>query len=115
MHTISDDSLRFIREKLLNRDAELRERVRRVQEDLRRQVTPLPRDAPDAAVVMENDEILEAVAESANAELSQIGIALARLEAGTYGVCEACGECIQIDRIRIVPYAVHCQRCAPDN
>ena len=115
MHTINDEQLRSIRGRLLARDAELQERVRRVSAELRREVTPLPRDAPDAAVIVENDEILQAVEEAARSELRQIGRALERLEAGTYGQCEICGKRIATERLRVVPYALHCQHCAKDN
>jgi len=114
MHIIHDENLRSIREGLLERGAELRNRARRVQEDLRREYTPLPRDAPDAAVVMENDEVLEAVHESAQSELRQIDRALARMEAGTYGLCQDCGRHIEAGRLRVVPYATRCQSCATD-
>jgi DnaK suppressor protein len=114
MHTHNDEQLRSIREVLLARDAELQERVKRVSDDLRREVTPLPRDAPDAAVILENDEILQAVDEAARSELRQIHRALERLEAGTYGLCQQCGQRIDANRLRVVPYAVHCQRCVAD-
>ena len=61
MQTATDDKLRNTREWLLARGEELRDRLRRVQEDLGRQREPLPKDAPDAAIVIENDEILAAV------------------------------------------------------
>ena len=114
MHTMVDDKLRSAREWLLARSAQLRERVSRIQDDLRRQKTPLPRDAPDAAIVIENDEILQAIDESARSELRQIGLALERLEAGTYGLCESCGVMIAAERLRVVPYAAHCRDCAPE-
>jgi hypothetical protein len=50
MHISSDEKLRTAREGLLARGAELRERMHRVQDDLRRNVTPLPRDAPNTAI-----------------------------------------------------------------
>ena len=112
MHITNDDDLRAIREALLTRQEELRERVRRIHLDLRREVTPLPRDAPDAAVVVENDEILAAVEQAAHSELRQIGQALERLEAGTYEVCDTCGEKIDLKRLRAVPYATQCGSCA---
>jgi RNA polymerase-binding transcription factor DksA len=114
MHTLTDETLRSIRAGLLDREAELRDRMRRVQNDLRREVTPLPRDAPDAAIVLENDEILQAVDETARGEIKQIERALERVEAGTYGLCEECGKRIEAERLRAVPYAVHCRRCATD-
>jgi DnaK suppressor protein len=115
MHTITEDTLRSIRAGLLARQAELRDRVRRVQDDLRHRNQPLPRDAPDAAIVIENDEILQAVDETARVELEQIERALERLEVGTYGLCEECGKRIKADRLRVVPYAVRCRDCAAED
>jgi RNA polymerase-binding transcription factor DksA len=110
----TDDGLRAIRDRLVSRSKELSERIRRVHDDLGRESTPLPRDLPDAAIVLENDEILQAVDEAARAELAQIERASERLEAGTYGTCETCGGEIGAERLRIVPYAVTCRRCAPE-
>jgi DnaK suppressor protein len=115
MNINSDETLRATREALLARALELRTRERRIADDLRRDVTPLPRDAPDAAIVVENDEILLAIGESARSELRQIERALERLEAGGYGACDRCGERIEAERLRVVPYAAHCSRCAPDS
>jgi DnaK suppressor protein len=38
--------------------------------------------------------------------------ALARIEAGTYGVCERCGRPIPKARLDAIPYATHCKECA---
>jgi RNA polymerase-binding transcription factor DksA len=114
MRTDNDEHLRAIRGRLLARKVELSERMHRVHEDLRRASVPLPRDSPDAAIVMENDEILQAVDEAARAELAHIQHAVQRLEAGTYGICETCRAKIDTERLRVVPYATACRRCAPE-
>jgi len=114
MKTLSDDTLRAARERLMARGADLRDRIQRVSQDLRRSVTPLPRDAPDAAIVLENDEILQAIDETARRELEHIDHALERIDTGTFAICETCGATIEADRHRVVPYATHCRRCAGD-
>jgi DnaK suppressor protein len=38
--------------------------------------------------------------------------ALARIEAGTYGICELCGRAIPQARLEAIPYATHCKECA---
>lgn len=38
--------------------------------------------------------------------------ALARIEAGTYGICERCGRPIPKARLDAIPYAHHCKECA---
>ena len=37
-----------------------------------------------------------------------------RLEGGTYTLRERCGEEIDSERLRVVPYAAECRRCSPD-
>ncbi len=43
--------------------------------------------------------------------LEAIERALERIEAGTYGVCERCGEAIDPARLKAIPYAVYCIDC----
>jgi len=114
MQTVTDDKLRNTREWLLVRGAELRDRLRRVQEDLGRQREPLPKDAPDAAIVIENDEILAAIDKAARSELEHVNHALEHLDAGMFGLCEICGAEIELDRLRVVPYTCRCRSCVRD-
>lgn len=43
--------------------------------------------------------------------LDQVERALARMEKGTYGICERCGEPIDYARLEALPYASLCIRC----
>lgn len=108
----SDPELRTTRSRLEARGAELRERVKRVQLDLQRAHQPLPKDFSDAAIAVENDEILEAIEESALGELERIEKAIGRIDAGRFAVCEICGTHIPAARHAAVPYATQCERCA---
>lgn len=111
MKPLSDEQLRQARARLIQRRDELRDRIRRVTEDLRRERAPLPRDSEDAAIAVENDEVLEAVGSTAKAELAHIGEALGRVNAGTFGRCEICGGAIAAERLGVVPYATRCSAC----
>lgn len=44
--------------------------------------------------------------------LSKVDHALARIEAGDYGVCESCGGSIPVERLDVLPYATLCVECA---
>ena len=44
-------------------------------------------------------------------ELDEIQAAQARLETGSFGVCENCGGTIPLPRLRAVPWARHCLGC----
>lgn len=109
--TILDDRLRSARATLLARAAELRNRLQRVHSDLRREREPLPRGASDAAIAMENDEVLEAIECAASRELEHIEAALERVDQGVYGLCAKCAGEIDAERLRVVPYATHCMAC----
>lgn len=114
MNITSDDQIRNTRQKLLARGAELRDRLQRVDRDLKREREPLPRDSADAAIVLENDEVLHAIKSSAEGELGRIELALKRLEDGTFALCEKCGAEIDAARLLAVPYASMCRNCAHD-
>ena len=86
---------------MLARSAELRDRLSRVHGDFRREREPLPRDAPDAAIAMENDEVLEAIESAATRELEHIEAALERIDQGVYGLCTKCAGAIDPERLRV--------------
>jgi len=107
----TDDEVRSARTRLLARSDELRDRLVRVRLDLGRQSNPLPADFDDAAIVIENDEILGAIEKSALCELGRIQQALDRIDAGTFALCESCGREISAARLSVVPHATRCAGC----
>ena len=44
--------------------------------------------------------------------VEEVDAALQRLNDGTYGRCERCGEPINVQRLRAIPWARTCIRCA---
>ncbi|MGL4524839.1 MAG: TraR/DksA family transcriptional regulator [Spirochaetia bacterium] len=78
------------------------------------QATVTDMDTADPADVAASDldkRIIEALgAESARA-LDRVDAALARIDAGTYGVCAKCGQMIDPDRLEAIPEAVLCIAC----
>lgn len=49
---------------------------------------------------------------SENNALGQIEAAIERIEDGSYGECETCGEQIPESRLDAIPYAAQCVQCA---
>lgn len=43
--------------------------------------------------------------------LQRIDEALRKLDEGTYGICEDCGEAISEQRLKILPFAIYCTDC----
>ena len=58
------------------------------------------------------DDLSFALLQMKSESLAAIDAALARLEAGQYGVCLACEQPIPSRRLRAMPFAVRCQPCA---
>jgi DnaK suppressor protein len=44
--------------------------------------------------------------------LGKVKHALARIDAGGYGICESCGKAIPVERLEVLPYATLCVTCA---
>ena len=62
----------------------------------------------DMASVTFERELDEGLGEGAQQTLAQIDRAIARLDDGTYGMCERCGEPIAEERLRARPWATLC-------
>ncbi len=67
--------------------------------------------ADSGQVTAERGEV-DALAGSLTENLAEIEDALKKLDAGTYGKCEDCGEAIASDRLEAMPSARHCISCA---
>ncbi|MBO3662388.1 TraR/DksA family transcriptional regulator [Microbacterium stercoris] len=67
---------------------------------------------PEGATLSGEWSRLAGLSDAARDELREIDAALGRIEAGTYGICEVCGEPIPQDRLRARPTASRCVRCA---
>lgn len=94
------------------RHDELDDRLQRIERDRRRLVQPLPQDFADQAIVRENDEVLDRLAEATAVDLAQVARALVRFDAGLYGQCERCGVRLERERLAVRPEATFCRDCA---
>lgn len=66
-----------------------------------------PRLCTDAVAVGMDLALLELESET----LANIDEAIARLKAGTYGVCSGCDEAISEARLQALPFATVCRDC----
>jgi DnaK suppressor protein len=94
---------------LQRRREEILVRMGAVERDLRSARNP---DSEERAVETENDPVLEGLDASGHEEIRQIDAALARIDDGSYGRCEACGAPIGSGRLEALPFATSCIDCA---
>ena len=88
------------------RRAELRARIDAAEAELDRPGDP---NIEDQATDRQGDEAIEAVEAAALQEIGKIDAALARIAAGVYGRCVACGEPISKERLAAIPHAAACR------
>ncbi len=65
----------------------------------------------DTATVTLDREIDYTLEENSEHVLKAIDLALTKIEAGTFGVCENCGQPIAEERLAAIPYATQCIDC----
>ena len=101
-----------IRGQLEQRANELRDRLTRIKANRRREAGPIDADFAEQAVDLEHSEVLTGLDNQVRTELVRIQSAMDRLDAGEFGECIECGDAIKEPRLRAVPYAIHCIKCA---
>jgi len=67
---------------------------------------------PEGVTLSSEWSRLTGLAEAAASELHQVDDALARMDAGTYGICANCGRPIPAARLEVRPFAEYCVACA---
>ena len=67
---------------------------------------------PEGATLAFERQHAAALLEAAREQVAACDAALARLAAGSYGVCERCGQPIGAGRLEARPAATTCIRCA---
>ena len=68
-------------------------------------------DPEGATIAFERQQVV-ALLEAAQRRLADVEAALARRDAGTYGICESCGRPIAAERLAVRPSARTCIDCA---
>lgn len=68
-------------------------------------------DPADAGSASFERETAQSLSNHTRGMLIQIDDALRRLDAGTYGLCERCGQPIDAARLEALPYATLCMDC----
>jgi len=107
--------LKAVRDQLSAEAEELRSDIARSESDIASRLTDAAADAGDdqadaGAKTFEREHDL-ALTHNARELLAQTEHALERIEAGTYGTCESCGEPIGKARLQAFPRAVLCVSC----
>lgn len=58
------------------------------------------------------EDVTLGLIENADSTIEEINVALARMDQGSYGMCEECGKPIGRERLEALPWTRYCIRCA---
>jgi DnaK suppressor protein len=110
-----DENQRELRDLLIEQKrrlwAELREEVfDKAGEEVHDQYS-IPQDIGEQSILDTLSDAGLAIADIHRNRLTQLEEAERRLEMGTYGMCESCGEPIGLERMRAVPFTQYCVEC----
>ena len=97
------------RERLEALAAEYNVRAAAIERDLSREHA---QSYSEQATERQNDMVLQGLLADARAGLKEVQHALARVDEGTYGECEKCGELINSARLEALPATPFCINCA---
>ncbi len=68
-------------------------------------------DDGDLAVIDHNETVALQVLGAHRDALLKIDESLRKLDEGTYGICEDCGDQISTERLKVLPFAIRCRDC----
>jgi DnaK suppressor protein len=101
-----------LRTTLLRRQAGLQRQIADLRQNVSAPADPLdtveldaPGDEGDASVDLQTVDDTQPLLLELDAQLAEVEHALAKFDAGTYGICERCGRPIPLARLRVLPEA----------
>ncbi|MCG3880779.1 MAG: TraR/DksA family transcriptional regulator [Psychrobacter sp.] len=97
---------------LLELQEEYQTRIDTIEDHIQNPQDELNKDWEDQAISIRQNDTRQLLAEEARQNLIYVNEALSRIENGTYTECEVCGEPIQEERLKAVPYATLCMEHA---
>lgn len=109
--TLGKSAQAALRQRLAVRRTELDELLARIHRNITR---GLDRDSKERAKEMTDSDVVDALGNDAIEERALIDATLARLNDGSYGICETCDDQIAAARMAAYPYAYQCLECASD-
>ncbi|MGO9014066.1 MAG: TraR/DksA family transcriptional regulator [Dissulfurispiraceae bacterium] len=102
-----------LRKQLIQRREEIireaKNEIKKFKSGENKQLVETVMDDGDLSVVDMAEDISLKQLSTHRETLIKIDTALRKLEEGTYGICEECGEDISEERLKIMPFAIYCR------
>jgi DnaK suppressor protein len=111
MDYLTPEQIEELRQLLLQRRKEVLERIKHFVEGGVFNAPDEVEDEIDYANRAAEREQLLRLRERETRYLHKVEYALKKIEEGTYGICENCGEPIGYERLKARPVAIYCIKC----
>ena len=96
------------KQELLKLKEEFQTRIDKIEDHIQHPQDDLNEHWDDQAISYRQNEMRKTLLGEARQSLIYVDNALNRIENGTYGECEVCGEDIEVKRLEALPYATLC-------
>ena len=110
---LKQKTIDMLKEKLLTRKKELLLQTTSSGELINELLNEDANDELDYAEISSDSFNISTLRNKQLEELTEIDIALAKIENGTYNVCEMCDEPVGAERLKVKPHARFCIECRP--
>ena len=104
--------LNTAKQELLKLKEEYETRIDKIKDHIQNPQDDLNEHWEDQAIAYRQNDMRTNLMGEARQSLMYVENALNRIENGTYGECEVCGEHIEAQRLQALPYATLCMKHA---
>lgn len=108
---LSKSEMNSFKERLLNRKAQIERNLYETNQEMQGIRRMDPKDEGDYASISAETAVDSAILEQQQKELAEIDLALDKIVAETYGICEMCEEPIGVTRLNVKIFARFCITC----
>ena len=112
---LTDQELESLKRQLLELKANIESNIQKSTNDINLMSQQDPNDEGDYSVLLNDSSIENKIIEKQIRELKEIETALGKISNGKYGICEMCEDEINIERLKVKPYARFCISCREIN
>ena len=111
MREMHDREIEYFQDSLETRKLQIEKNIAGVEKEMDELRDLELNDEGDYASVSNDNMVENAIGNQQELELLEIDIALAKIKAGTFGICEMCDDCVGVHRLKVKPHAKYCIDC----
>lgn len=108
---MGENTLEQLKAKLLQQRQEIFGRLRGLENGWQALCEPeieMEEEAQKAGLT----ELFNSLDQQEQQQIEEIDLALTKMAATSYGICEACGKAIALDRLQLLPATRYCRKCS---